>query len=481
MESDNSTGYSPKQQREKTPKKYDKSKQVGGPTTKFVPKEKNGLNDAPKSVEVPPTTENVVQQVANDDQSKAKSVPKGGKKETKPFYKPSLVPSHEGENGGEKGVHQPENGENRSDGFHDGRRREDQNERKFKGERSSSRDNFREKRKYDTEEPKAPKNIRPALAAQIAESKRLQELLPPSLPQEVVGYIKRVKEVISPYVEDHIISTHLEVNGFDVEKTINFFLENPPTPPQNGRRNDGKGKERVREDSRYERKERRDKRASLPEKFDDSSSTNTTSQGLWSTVAKKNTKHAQTFDPVIQRKPQPNPGHGQPTHSPVVHPPVQSQQGHSQLHVPQGHVQQGHVPQGIHPGFVKGFGIPEMGMQQGVNTNEMVELLAIAISRQLAEIQEKTRMLQEMQNELTTITTDNSTELNDLMHEKASLLDRESMLEIELRQVKDKLQHVEVALSKAEKEKALRVKELASKSQVVGIVRGLAPQKTEQQ
>jgi hypothetical protein len=268
-----------------------------------------------------------------------------------------------------------------------------------------------------------------------------------------MSHIKQIKEVIGNRVDDHIISAQLENNNFDIQKTIDFFLEHAPSPSP-GRRNEGKGKERVKDDSRYERRDKREKRSSLPTPLHEENS-----QGLWSTVAKKNTKHAQAFDPVIQRK---APGHGQP-HPPPVQPPMQ----------PQVHAQ------GVHPGFAKSFGLPDMGIQS-VNTNEMVEILAVAISRQLAEIQEKSRMLQEMQNELTTITSDNSSELNDLMHEKRALIERESMLEMELRQVKDKLQHIEVSIGKAEKEKALRVKELASKSQVVGIVRGLAPNNEQQ-
>jgi len=96
--------------------------------------------------------------------------------------------------------------------------------------------------------------------------------------------------------------------------------------------------------------------------------------------------------------------------------------------------------------------------------------LSKAIEAQLAEIANKTRMLLNMKSELESIHVSGKDQLSTLQSEKSQLMAQREQLLMELRSVEDRLQHTEIAIEKAEKEKLLKLKDLQRKSITHGLL-----------
>jgi NTP pyrophosphatase (non-canonical NTP hydrolase) len=98
--------------------------------------------------------------------------------------------------------------------------------------------------------------------------------------------------------------------------------------------------------------------------------------------------------------------------------------------------------------------------------------LSLAIANQLKMIAEQTRVLNQMQNELQSITTGSiSNEVRELLDERSRLEQREEQLKAELRQVSQQINLINIELENKEKEKAEKIKTLANKSAQYGILK----------
>jgi hypothetical protein len=121
---------------------------------------------------------------------------RANKKEKKPFYKPELAPADEQPNG------KSEIREN--------------NDRKPRKPRAEKENRPRDTRVVEE------KQKDPSLALSIAESKRIQQLVPTGIPEETMKAIQRIKEVVGH--EEHDILAVLEDKRFDENETIQHFL-----------------------------------------------------------------------------------------------------------------------------------------------------------------------------------------------------------------------------------------------------------------
>jgi septal ring factor EnvC (AmiA/AmiB activator) len=104
-----------------------------------------------------------------------------------------------------------------------------------------------------------------------------------------------------------------------------------------------------------------------------------------------------------------------------------------------------------------------------MNPNEAMSIIAEAIQKELAEIHSRSQFLEQLQNELLSITQMNNSELNNLHHQKATLLQHEQQLKAEIHRIREELARVNNAIIQAERDRAHKVNELAQRSRRIGL------------
>lgn len=248
----------------------------------------------------------------------------------------------------------------------------------------------------------------PARAAQLAEARRLQQLIPTGLPEEIAQKVQKVAEVVPG--EFHSIYAVLESCGFDEAKTIEYLLHN----------------------------KKNDRRTSKEEEEEDLQ--NKVLPGVhWTNIVKRGLK-----------------AYSDSASSSGYHGSRQHQQHSSQ-----------HVSRETIMNMVQ----ENMNAMPGMDTEAIVSSLASAIALQLEQIQRQTQMLFAMQSELNSITQAGGDEVNQLLEQKRALEQREKQLYEELNEVKRRLRKIDLDLENKHKEKSARITQLAEKSKQIGILK----------
>jgi hypothetical protein len=293
----------------------------------------------------------------------------------------------------------------------------------------------------------------PAFSLKISESKRINDIITPGLPQEVTNKVKQIQEMFPNY-EFHFIYTVLENSRFDEQEAINRLAELKPDQSP-------KPQQQRQKAQQQQNKPIKDQLAQTP----------------WASVVKG---PQAPQPPQHQPQHQPQQQHQQPQHQPQHQQPQQYVQP---VHQPQPQAQPQHQPQYQQPigqptpqQQVFGFGNP---MLQGLmpllggltsNSEDVVQTLSSAISEQLQTIMEKTKQLMAMQDELQKITQNDKTEMQQLQDRKAHLEDEQRRLHEQLHQNKVALAQVEEQIAAKGREKVVALQSLTAKSAELGVV-----------
>jgi hypothetical protein len=230
--------------------------------------------------------------------------------------------------------------------------------------------------------------------------------------------VKRIQEVIGD-LEFHVVYGALEDLGYDEEKTVSFFLDKKPAMVKKEAAKDRRSRER-------EEASRRD----APQ----------TNQ-RWTSIVKKGLKTQYGFfDENASQEPEP-----------------QRAVRNGQAHAPH---QESSVQRPANT-----TSVPQM------DSEDMVTSLTMAIASQLRMIQEQTKMLTLMQNELSNITQTGSSEKEQLLNEQEMLRQREAQLLDELEDVRRRMDETERLLVENQKKKAERLNSITQNNYVAQILR----------
>jgi len=264
-------------------------------------------------------------------------------------------------------------------------------------------------------------------AQQVAEASRLQKAVPSGVvPKEIQEKVKRIQEIIGKDYEFHVVYGVLEEEGYDEEKTISLFLE------------------RKNESGQVENKQ--------------SSSKNVGSE-RWTNIVKKGIKGPYNEDSAteeVKGPPQSIKAHQNnkvpPPNSDNNHPKNPPKNPNQTVNHPNNQPQRS----SIMDSFVT------QQVVQTVDPEEVATSLSSAIANQLRVIQEQTRMLTLMQNELSSITQAGTTEREQLSSEKEMMEQRETQLKQELNEVHRRIQELNQLLEENQKQKAQKINSITS-------------------
>jgi hypothetical protein len=247
----------------------------------------------------------------------------------------------------------------------------------------------------------------PHMAHQIAEAARIQQLLPSELSKEVQEKIKKVRDVVA----------------LDCTNDHEIYA--------------------VLEENHFDEEKAI---SSLLEPNGKAVHDNGVARPKWTNVVTKGIKHDYpVIEPQRNRSQQPRSG------SPKF--PVNSQ------------------TQNVHP-VDNRSPVMEAFVSSGMMDPEMVvQSLTLAIQSQLQLIQEQTKMLTMMQNELTVITQSGTSEREQLLQEEEDLRHRKAQLEEELRKVHIRMEQVEQALEENKKKKADKINSITQNNMVAALLK----------
>jgi len=110
-----------------------------------------------------------------------------------------------------------------------------------------------------------------------------------------------------------------------------------------------------------------------------------------------------------------------------------------------------------------------------MDAEELVTNLSVAIAAQLQQIQEQTKLLTVMQNELATITKNGKTERENLLAEKQQMKRQESELLAELDSVHERITEIDLLLEENQKKKAERISNITSNNLVASLLKKPGP------
>jgi len=300
----------------------------------------------------------------------------------------------------------------------------------------------------------------PVLSMKLSESKRINEVIPTGLSQEVRQKVQRIQEAFPNY-EFHVVYGILEQNRFDEHQVMNLLAEN-----------------KVPQQQQQQSQQGRQKKDNKPAVKLSDQLANTTA---WASVVKRQSDQQQSTpqqhqpaqqQPHPQQQQQQYPPLHQAQHQQPPHPQQQpQQQQHVQHQQPPQHMlppQQAQAPY-MNP-VLQGLGLsPMFAGVPSSNPEEVVKSLSSAISEQLQAIMEKSRQLMAMQEELNKITSTEKTEMQMLIDRKAQLQDEQRRLHEQLRQNEINLQQVDEQIAAKEREKVLAIHNLTSKGAELGV------------
>jgi len=324
------------------------------------------------------------------------------------------------------------NGSSRDNGS-----RSKQNQRNQQREDGSSKRNYQKKTKereqkekegdenfenerFDNSTTNTPLELPrdPHKALQVAEASRIQQIIPSGVPVEIQEKVKRIQEIIGKKIESHVIYGALEDLGYDVERTVTFFLE---------KRNEAAFSEKGKhEEDRNTKKEDTEKVA----------------PGIrWTNIVKKGMKPGNVEEENNQEDNRyPPPPQKNTNNAKVINNPVRSPMMDTLINAPP------------------------------ADPEDLVNNLSLAIANQLKMIQEQTKMLTLMQSELSSITQTGSSEKEQLLTEKENLKVREAELYASLDEVHHRMEEVDHLLEENQKKKAERINSITNNNLVASLL-----------
>lgn len=289
----------------------------------------------------------------------------------------------------------------------------------------------------------------PSLSHKVSESKRMNDIVTPGLPAEVVNKVKKIQEMF-PNFEFHHIYAVLERCRFDEQDTVNMLMETARTPEPQKHQQKSKQQHQQQHQQHQQHQQQpkaiKDQLAGTP----------------WASVVK-----GAADQPLPQHHQAQQPQH-----------PLQQQHQHQQPQQPQQPQQHQQVSQqqqmlqqqlfNFAPSpLLQGMMNPMMGVS---TPEDVVNRLSVALNEQLEAIMEKSRQLMAMQEELQKIQTNDKSEMQQLLDRKAQLQDEQRRLHDQLRQNEINLQQVEEQINAKGREKTIALQTLTVKGAELGVV-----------